>query len=266
MTLWELRLDMFSLLDNKGRNKHMKIAKMVALASAGILAAGCAHEEHHAQYDESVTPNANQSSRYNSSQSSGTTAGSSAEADNKLASQVRQSLQQDPQIAPIVSNMQITANNGMVVISGTVQSGEQKRRIESIIVDNPDVAILDDQLRLSAGAMSPTSRPGSGSSNYQNGKTGDPSGGQPANPTVNGGDNSVNSVAPSDVGKTNGARLLNPTSNSTNSPPRIYHDAGNMNNSTNNALNSTSRTNGQSQIYQDQNSQGLNTNGNNKIP
>jgi osmotically-inducible protein OsmY len=266
---------MLSFLEDKKRNKQMKTGRTIALASAVILAAGCAHEEHHAQYDESLAPNASQSSsQYNSNQfrsdQNGTAAATPSEPNDVLVNRVRQSLQQDPKVAPAVPNIQITADKGMVVLSGTVQTREQKRQIQSIVAGDWGVDILDDQLRVSSGAMNPTSRPDTGSSIYQNGsgKTGDPPGSQPANPTVNGGDNSVNTVAPSDLNKSknNDVRLLSPTSNNTNSSPRIYHDAGSMNSSSNNALNSTSRTNGQSQIYQDQNSPGLNTNGNNKIP
>jgi hypothetical protein len=217
----------------------MKLTKTIALLSGIILAAGCAHEKHQAQYDEGVAPQVNQSGQYNSNQGS-TAARTTTQSDEALVNQVRQSLQQDPQIAPVVSGIQITANNGMVVISGTIQSREQKQRIESIIVDIHDVAILDDQLRLASGAMNPTSRPGAQSSIYQNGseKSGD-TGGQPANPARSGGDNSVNSVAPPDANKStnNEEGVLSPTSNDPNSPPRIYHDAGSgTNGSTNDKM------------------------------
>lgn len=131
----------------------MKIAKMIGLASAVILSAGCAHE-HHAQYDESA---GNQTSQYNNSDHTGPAVRTAGKSDEALVSQVRQSLQQDPKIAPVVPNIQITADNGMVVLSGTVQSFEQKREIESIVEDVPDVAILDDGLRVPSAAMNPTS-------------------------------------------------------------------------------------------------------------
>lgn len=239
----------------------MKIRRTIALASAAILAAGCAHEQHQAQYNESVAPNATQSSQYNSSQYTGgqsvTVAGTSTVPNDTLVNQVRQSLQQDPKIAPVVPNIQITADHGLVVLSGTVQSREQKMQIQSTVAGLSGVDILDDQLRVSGSAMNPTSRPDAGSQIYSNpgGNTNDEAGNPPPNPTANGDTNSVNQP-----------HLLNPTSNNTNSPPRIYHDAGTMNSSTNNALNATSQTNGPSQIYQEQNSQGMNTNGNNKIP
>lgn len=252
----------------------MKIARKIALASALILAAGCAHEQHQAQYDESVTPNANGSAQYNNNQSSSyqnnNTARAGSESDNALAAQVRQSLQQDPKIAPLVSNIQISADRGTVTLSGSVQSREQKRQIENIVAGAAGVEVVDDQLRVS-GAMNPTSRSNAGSSIYSNGKMNEPEGNQPASPTANGGDNSVNNAAPSDVNnsKNNEGSPLNPTSNSTNSSPRIYHDAaGSMNAATNNALSPTSRTNGESQIYQQNQNQNpqVNTNGNNKIP
>jgi hypothetical protein len=221
----------------------MKIGRTIALVSAAILAAGCAHEEHHAQFDESVAPGANQGSQYNNSQyrndQTGTAAGTANESNEALVNRVRQSLQQDPQIASVVSSIQITADKGMVILSGTVQTREQKQQIQSIVAGDPGVDILDDQLRVSSGAMNPTSRPDAGSHIYSNsdGKMNGEAGNQPANPTVIGGDNSVNSAAPSDTGtgKNNEGGSLNPTSSNTDSPPRIYHDAGsNMNSSTNN--------------------------------
>lgn len=135
----------------------MKIAKTIALASAGILAAGCAHEEHNAQYNQSTAPYSNQSSQYNASSPNGPAAATASESDDALVSQVHQALQQDPQIAPVVPNIQITADHGMVVLSGTVQSGEQKRRIQSIAAGVFGVDILDDHLRVSGAPMSPTS-------------------------------------------------------------------------------------------------------------
>jgi osmotically-inducible protein OsmY len=235
-----MNLNEVSFLKNKHRIQHMKIGRTVALVSAAILAAGCAHEEHHAQFDESVGPGANQGAPYNSSQyrsdQTGTAAGTANESNEALVNRIRQSLQQDPQIAPVVSSIQITADKGMVILSGTVQSREQKQQIQSIAAGAWGVDILDDQLRVSSGAMNPTSRPDAGSHIYSNsdGKMNGKEGNQPANPTVNGGDNSV---APSDTdaGKNNEGGSLNPTSNNTDSPPRIYHDAGsNMNSSTNN--------------------------------
>jgi hypothetical protein len=249
----------------------MKITQTIALASAAILVAGCAHEKHEAQYDESIAPHATQSSQDNSGQyntyRNSSTVSTASKSDDALVAEVRQSLQQDPQIAPLLSGIQITADKGMVVLSGSVQSAEQKRQIESIVAGASGVDIVDDQLHVSGSAMSPTSRPDAGSHIYSN--AGGKASNQPANPTVNGGDNSV-TPSDADNGKNNDGRLLNPTSDDTNGAPRIYHDSGsNMNDSTNSALSPTSRTNGENQIYQqnqDQNSQGLNTNGNNKIP
>lgn len=199
----------------------MKIMQAIALASAAILAAGCAHDEHRAHYDESVTPSASQSGQNNQDNNNQYTtyqnenaARAGSESDNALVAQLRQSLKQDPQIAPLLPNIQIRANNGTVILSGPVQSDEQKRQIESIVLDASGIVLLDNQLRVSGP--------------------------------------------------------MNPTSNNTNSAPRIYHDAaGSMNAATNNALSPTSRTNGENQIYQqnqNQNPEGLNTNGNSKIP
>ncbi len=244
----------------------MKITQTIALVSVVILAAGCAHEEHQAQYDESAAPNGNSSSQYNQynnnqygSYQNDNTARAGSDSDGVLAGQVRQSLQQDAQIAPLVPNIQISAHDGTVNLSGSVQSDEQKQRIEAIVHSAAGVVTVRDHLQVSGSTMNPTSRPNAGSSIYSNGngKINEQEGNQPANSTANGGDNSVNNAAPSDV------------NNSTNSLPRIYHDsAGSMNAATNNVLSPTSRTNGESQIYQENQPQNpqVNTNGNNKIP
>lgn len=244
----------------------MKIKQTIALLSALILVAGCAHEQHQAQYDESVSPNSNATGQNDQSSKNDNGTRNGAESDDVLAAQVRQTLQQDAQIAPLLSNIQISAKNGTVILNGSVPSREQKRQVESVVAGAPDVVVVDDNLKVS-GAMNPTSRSDSGSSIYSNGKMNDPEGNQPATPTANGGDNSVNGAP---VNNQNNVRLLNPTSNNTNSSPRIYHDAaGGMNAATNNALSPTSRTNGENQIYQQNENQtgpALNTNGNNKIP
>lgn len=220
----------------------MKITQAVTMASALLLAAGCAHEQQRAQYDESMSPaysgrtgesgnggnnNMSPPSSSASEQVSGNVvAGKSGSAsDNTIVAEVRESLQRNAEIAPIVPNIQISANNGAVVLSGSVQSEEQKRQIGALALQASGVVAVNNQLQIIAN-------PGSRESGMEN---------QPDNP------------------------LLNSTSSSSNSVPRIYKDAGdNPDNSNGNALNPTSLPNGADKIYQEppqkQNGQGTNSN------
>src|SRR5690348_11919450 len=107
----------------------MKIACTVTLASAVLLAIGCAHQRQQAQYDENLVAGSAQASvsgnganetsvspaapanpaRVNATASSGQ---SGSESDNTIVSSVRELLQRDAEIAPVVPNIEITANNG----------------------------------------------------------------------------------------------------------------------------------------------------------
>lgn len=264
----------------------MKITRTIAMASALLLAAGCAHEEQHAQYDESISPYASDGTpRYNSYGGSYSPGGaatgaspsqSASRSDNTIVTQVRESLQQDPEIAPIVPSIQISANNGTIVLNGIVQSEEQKRQIGSIVHNTGGVVTVNNQLQVAptgqggAGQAAPNAIQGaqeggatgqSQSSSPQLSPNTAPSGqsseGGTLNPTSTSNNSppqiyqsSSNSVsAPSD-------ETLNPTSSS-NSAPRLYQEPGNgMENSSSNALPPTSRTNGASEIYQEKNNQG----------
>lgn len=268
----------------------MKITHTIAMASALLLAAGCAHEEHQAQYDESISPYASDGTpRYNSYGGSyspgGAATGASAsrpasQSDNTIVTQVRESLQRDPEIAPIVPNIQINANNGTVVLDGTVQSEEQKRQIESIVHNAGGVVAVNNQLQVvSTGqnrmGQSQSSSPQLNPNTAPAGQSGE---GGTLNPTSTSNNsprqiyqNSSNSVS------TPGGETLNPTSNSSNSAPRLYQEPGNnTENSSSNALTPTSRTNGASQMYPEKNNQGQgmeqqnpqqqNSNNNNQMP
>ena len=243
----------------------MKMTYTVTMASALLLAAGCAHEErdysstetgyssgHISEYnstapslggsysadgsyssggggsyasrpdgnysgtvgaDGTYTPYANT----DTSSAVGGYAGSSGSgSDEAVVAQVRESLRQDPEIALIVPNIQISARNGAVILSGSVQSEEQRRQIFSRVQNITGVVAVNNQLNVMAGV----------NGQNQNGQN-------------------VNAQNP-------GGSQLNPTGSSSDSQ-RLYKDANGQDNSTNNALNSTSRPNGGAQIYQDSN-------------
>jgi len=215
----------------------MKITYTITMASALLLAAGCAHEErsyttsetgyssgHISEYntqnnyssgggasssqptysgsvgaDGTYTPYASS----DSSVSGGFAAGAGTESDNTIVAQVRESLRQDPEIALIVPNIQISAHNGVIILNGSVQSEEQKRQILSRIKNVSGVVTVNNQLNVMAG---PNGQNSSGSQ-------------------------------------------LNPTGASSDDSQRLYKDANTQDSSPNNALNSTSRQNGETQIY-----------------
>ena len=299
----------------------MKITPAIAMASALFLAAGCAHEEQHAQYDESISPYASDgTSRYNSAGGSyspgGAAAGASvsgptgqsevsggvsgtppeSQSDNTIVTQVRESLQRDPEIAPIVPGIQISANNGTIVLSGTVQSEEQKRQIESIVHNAGGVVTVKNQLQISStgqsgtgqaapnanqgaqesGTMGQTSRPNEqstqyGGANKVQGQSSNPAlnpNTAPAGPSGEGGTlnpTSTSNNSPAQIYQnssnsinSSGSQNLKPTSTSSNSAPRLYQEPGSSTvNSSSNSLNPTSRAGESNQIYQ-QNNQGQN--------
>jgi hypothetical protein len=172
----------------------MKMKPAITMASAFLLAVGCAHDErHYGQYDDSRAPSfsAGRMSGYNNSVPSsdrtgvigntnaserfmggGTVegqAGSQAQSDNAIVAQVRESLERDPEIVLIVPNIQISANNGAVVLDGSVQSDEQKRQIESIATQAFGVVAVNNQLKVisndrpgaidNSTQLNPTSKP-----------------------------------------------------------------------------------------------------------
>lgn len=202
--------------------------------------------------------------------------------DNTIVTEIRQSLQQDPEIAPIVPNIQITANNGTVELHGTVQSGAQKRQIESIAVNATGVVVVDDHMHVSStgqsgtgeqegGTMGQTSQPSNPQLNPNTATSGQSGEGGTLNPTSTS-NNSPAQIYQNSTNSVSGGETLNPTSNSTNSAPRLYQEPENtMENSSSNTLSPTSRTNGATQMYPEKNNQGKgmeqqNTNNNNQMP
>ncbi len=165
----------------------MRIQHIVTLASALLLTAGCAHEERHAGYDEGISPYAADGTKRYTGQSNNISLDANGQSsrpmvvavvsgdtvvklpevsDDTLVSQVREALERNAEIAPIVPNIQITAKHGVMTLSGNVQSQAQKRQIETICLDASGVSlvVLDNQLMApvenapaSNGSLNPTS-------------------------------------------------------------------------------------------------------------
>ena len=134
----------------------MKITSAVSMASALLLAAGCAHEQNHAQYDENMSPNysSGRMSDYNpdknKNQVSENMSGqkSRSESDSAIVADVREKLRSDAKTAPLIPNIQITANNGLVLLNGTVQSAEQKQQIETLAQRAAGAVAVNNQLKV----------------------------------------------------------------------------------------------------------------------
>jgi hypothetical protein len=139
----------------------MKFSVLLVPALAVLFAAGCAQEEHHARYDETISPvySSGRMRDYNepvrtvasahySMQVNGNAAAtvSSSRPDSSVVSLVRESLERNVEIAPMVPNIQVHANRGAVVLNGWVQSAEQKRQIGAITRDVPGVVAVNNQL------------------------------------------------------------------------------------------------------------------------
>lgn len=169
----------------------MNISRTIALASAALFAAGCAHEGRQARYDETLFPHSEAEAsgeRENGIPSSSAAAPvnsggmdanagpvkSRSESDNAIVSAVREALRRNAEFSPIMPDIQITANNGAVLLNGWVQSPAQKGQIGAIAQQANGVIAVNNQLQTlpappsqsTAGdnvpgnpVLSPTSRP-----------------------------------------------------------------------------------------------------------
>ena len=135
----------------------MKITQTIILAATLLLVAGCANNERQqvGYYDFEYKNSRGGINQYNhntytrSTASSSTVITQNVRADDAIVWDVRQSLQQNPEIVFVVPNMQISANNGTLLLSGPVQSEEQRRQIEVIARRTSGVVAINDQLQVS---------------------------------------------------------------------------------------------------------------------
>ena len=137
----------------------MRISSAMAMASALLLGAGCAREQQSAHYDETISPaySAGRTSDYDSDHKAAVSSPNESElnataekiggqSDNSIVASVRELLLRNEEIAPIVPNIQISDNNGAVILNGSVQSQEQKRQIEVIAQQATGVVAINNQL------------------------------------------------------------------------------------------------------------------------
>jgi osmotically-inducible protein OsmY len=68
--------------------------------------------------------------------------------------EVRRALNEEPSLAPLVSQIHITAINGTITLNGTVESDEQRKQVEEIVRQSAGVQTVENQLEIS---LEPTS-------------------------------------------------------------------------------------------------------------
>ena len=71
----------------------------------------------------------------------------SLQPDSVLVSRVRQALNTDPSLVPVVAHLLIDSENGSVSLVGSVPDDETKEKIEAEVKRVPGVLSLDDQLQ-----------------------------------------------------------------------------------------------------------------------
>jgi hypothetical protein len=109
-----------------------------------------------------------------------------SEADKRLNTQIRQSLNADTSLSGVGQNVQLSTQNGKVTLRGSVSSEAEKRQIEQKVKQMNDVDNVDNQLQV-ASSGSPSSMgssPGTSSSmtnpSGSSPSTGRPSGSSPS--------------------------------------------------------------------------------------
>ena len=144
----------------------MKTAYKLTIVSSLLLVAGCsAWHERHAKNQQTYEPYSSASTSGSSFQpgatqstTSGTSAGAAAQTqtfaqggggETEFVTQVQKQLTQDPALAPLVPNLQISFQNDTVVLAGNVPSEQEKQKIETIVKSTTGVVNVNNQLQVS---------------------------------------------------------------------------------------------------------------------
>ena len=148
---------------------NMKTTFQLAIISSLLIAAaGCKHDQQakyeggnqqFSSYPATGASRSWSSSTYQPSASQNTTSATTAPqtqtfgqagADNAVVQQVQQQLRQDPTLAPLVPNLQISFQNGTLMLAGNVPSEQEKSRIETIVKSTSGVVNVNNQLQVSS--------------------------------------------------------------------------------------------------------------------
>jgi len=145
----------------------MKIAKKLTIVSSLLLVAGCAHQERQARYDESstiygassttssgISGTASATAQPSTSFEGTATTSATSQTDQTLVSQVQQAFRNDSTLAAIAPSIQVTAQNGMVTLSGKVSSEQEKQKAETMAKSASGVVSVNNQIQV---PLQPTS-------------------------------------------------------------------------------------------------------------
>jgi len=77
------------------------------------------------------------------------------ETDRALAQQLMQELRTDAEIVPLMSKVKINVSNGKATLTGTVQSEEQKQKLESCLQKVSGITSVDNQLQTGSSEPGP---------------------------------------------------------------------------------------------------------------
>src|SRR5207253_2771379 len=137
--------------------------------------------------------------------------------DQTLIVQVRQALNNNPNLTEIVPNIQVTANNGVINLVGTVPNEQQKQAVETAVKSTTGVVNVNNQLQVS---LSPTSSKSSDKASriYSNGTSQAPS----ASGTSSPGAAQTSSSSSVSNRIDNSSHGLPPTSDRPDQEPRLY--------------------------------------------
>src|SRR6185295_15689565 len=81
---------------------------------------------------------------------SGSASSSTIPTDTIVVTEIRRSLSGNTELAPIVSQLQITENNGTVTLSGRVPNEQQKQQIQTLVQQQTGVTQVNNQITVSS--------------------------------------------------------------------------------------------------------------------
>jgi len=158
----------------------MKTTTKLGAVLSLLLAAGCAHKAQYSSNDKTymypyggTTTYENSSTTYNNSKayspgysssstvnqtyspsySQNSTSVRTTGNDQVLITNIRQSLNNNPNLAEVLPNIQVSAQNGTIILNGTVPSEQQKQAVETMVKSTSGVLNVNNQLQVN---LSPT--------------------------------------------------------------------------------------------------------------
>ena len=129
----------------------MKIAIFLASVALLVAAAGCAYNQRQAGYG--TVPTSGEIISSPPPVSSTSVNLPVTEADRALAEQVRQQFNRYGVLAAAASNIEVSARNGTVTLTGTVPSEQERKMVDAMVQNTSGVTAVNDRLKV---GVSPT--------------------------------------------------------------------------------------------------------------